>query len=132
MKKSLFIFVVGLLLGALGWHFYQRKYQPTVSQRAGEMAERTREAAAGAKEQTAAGARALGEDLSDAGIVARIKGKYLVDRDISTLAISVECTNGHVTLNGLVDSPILIERAARLARETSGVTGVTANLTVKK
>ncbi|MFZ5496766.1 MAG: BON domain-containing protein [Verrucomicrobiota bacterium] len=132
MKKSVFIFVVGLALGALGWHFYQRKFPPTMGQRAGDMAERTREAAAGAKEQAASSARELGEDLSDAGIIARIKGKYLVERDISALAISVECTNGHVTLNGVVKTPELIERAGRIARETSGVSGVTVNLIVKK
>lgn len=126
------MFLLGILVGAFGWHFYQRKFHPTVAERAGGVAERTREAAAGAKEQTAASARELGGDLSDAGIIARIKGKYLVERDISTLAINVDCAKGHVTLSGTVDSAELVERALHIARETSGVTGVSSRLVVKK
>lgn len=132
MKKSLFVFLLGVVFGALGWHMYQRKFHPTLSQRAGEVTERTREAAAEARDHGAKSAREMGGDLSDAGIVARIKGKYLLDPDISTLAITVACTQGHVTLTGVVDGEALIERAARLARETGGVKGVTVNLTVKK
>jgi hyperosmotically inducible periplasmic protein len=131
MKKSLFVFLLGVVLGALGWHVYQRKFHPTLTQRAGAVTERTREAAAEARDQTASSARELGGELGDAGIVARIKGKYLLDPDISTLAIRVTCEQGHVTLSGVVDSPALVERAARLARETGGVKGVTADLVVK-
>lgn len=131
MKKSLLIFVVGLLCGGAGWHYYQRAFHPTVAQRTGEMAARTREATAETKQQAADKARALGEDLSDAGIVARIKGKYLVERDISSLAISVECTDGHVTLTGSASSDQLVTRAEEIARQTKGVTAVTTRLTVK-
>lgn len=125
MKKSLLIFALGLLLGALGWRYYQRTYQPTVSQRAGELAKET-------KQHAAASAKELGEDMSDASIVARIKGKYLVERDLPALAISVECNHGRVILTGSTDSEAGITRAVALARETKGVTDVTSRLTVRQ
>lgn len=131
MKSKLIILLLGIALGAGGWHLYQRTFHPTVAQRAGDLAGRTREVATETKEQTAASARALGENLGDAGIVALIKGKYLLDKDLSALAISVECTNGRVLLSGTAESPERIARAVEIARQTKGVTEVTSQLTVK-
>lgn len=131
MKRKLLILLLGIALGAAGWHLYQRTFHPTVGQRAGDLAGRAREAAGETREQSAATARALGENLGDAGIVALIKGKYLLDKDLSALAISVECTNGRVMLTGTAESPERIARAVEIARQTKGVTDVTSRLTVK-
>ncbi len=131
MKRKLILLLLGIALGVGGWHLYQRTFHPTVAQRAGGLAERTREAASETKQHTAATARALGENLGDAGIVALIKGKYLLDKDLSTLAITVECTNGKVMLTGTAQSSELITRAVEIARRTKGVTDVTSRLTVK-
>ncbi len=131
MKRKLIILLLGIALGAAGWHLYQHTFQPTVAQRAGDLAGRTREAAAETKDQSAASARALGENLGDAGIVALIKGKYLLDKDLSALAISVECSHGKVMLTGTAESPERIARAVEIARQTKGVTDVTSRLTVK-
>ncbi|HEY8994904.1 MAG TPA: BON domain-containing protein [Lacunisphaera sp.] len=131
MRKSLFILLIGAVLGAVGWHFYQRTFQPTVAQRAGDLATRTRESAVETKDQALATARTVGGELSDAGIIAVIKGKYVVDRDLSALAIGVKCDHGHVTLTGSAESPELIARAVEVARQTNGVSGVTSQLTVK-
>jgi osmotically-inducible protein OsmY len=60
-----------------------------------------------------------------------IKGKYLLDKDLSTLAITVNCHNGKVVLTGSAGSPELITRAADLARNTDGVHAVNNQLTVK-
>lgn len=129
--KTLLIFLLGIVVGALGWRYYERTYEPTVAQRAGNAAEQTREAAANVRDKTAAGAREIGENLGDAGIVALIKGKYMVEKDLSSLAISVACDDGHVTLTGNVASAELIARATEIARKTAGVTGVTSRLEVK-
>lgn len=131
MIKTLFLLLCGAILGAAGWHFYQRSFHPTVAQRTSDLAERTRETAAETKEHALSTARNVGEGLGDAGIVALIKGKYVIDRDLSALAIGVECVHGHVTLTGSAESPALIARAADVARQTKGVTGVTSKLTVK-
>jgi osmotically-inducible protein OsmY len=131
MKKNLFILLLGVVLGAVGWHFYQRAYHPTMAQRTGDLAERTRESASGTKEQAIATAKTVGGQLGDAGVIALIKGKYLVDKDLSALAIGVQCVHGQVTLTGSAESPELIDRAVEVARQTKGVTGVTSKLTVK-
>lgn len=131
MKKFLLILLLGILIGAVGWRYYQRVYHPTLAQHTGELADRTREAATETKQQATTTAKELGGQLGDAGIITLIKGKYVMDRDLSALAIKVECTNGHVTLTGTVASPDHLRRAGELARQTKGVTGVTARLTVK-
>ena len=128
MKKTLLLLLIGAVLGAAGWHFYQHSLHP---QRTGNLAERPRESAAETEEQALATARNLGGDLGDAGIIALIKGKYVVDRDLSALAIGVQCRHGHVTLTGSAESQALIARATEVARQTKGVTGVTSKLTVK-
>ncbi len=121
MKKLVLILLLVILIGVLGWRYYQHT----------ELADRAREAAAGTKQQAAVTAKELGGQLGDVGIITLIKGKYMMDRDLSALAISVECTNGQVTLKGTVTAPGLMQRAADLARQTKGVTGVTSHLAVK-
>ena len=122
MKKSFLILLLGILIGTLGWRYCQRT---------GDLVDRTRETAAGTTRQAATSAREMGGRLGDAGIIAFIKGQYMMDRDLSALSIRVECTNGHVILTGTAASPELMTRAADLARQTKGVTEVTSRLTVK-
>ncbi len=73
--------------------------------------------------------RVAGERIDDARIVTVIKAKYVLDRDLSALAITVNCRDGQVTLTGTVDSPDLIGRAVALALDTDGVNHVEADLT---
>jgi len=124
MKRTLLILIVGAVLGVLAWRFYEKKFNPTLAQR-------TREVAGETKQQAAASARAVGTHLGDAGIVALIKGKYLMDKELSALAIGIDCQHGQVTLTGSAESPELVARATKIARETKGVTGVSSKLTVK-
>lgn len=131
MKKPIFILLLGILIGALGWRYYQRTNHPTLTQRTGEIAERTRDVAAETKHQATASAKELGGQLGDASIITLIKGKYVMERDLSALAIKVECNDGVVTLTGTVTSPELMLRAGELARQTKGVTAVNSHLTVK-
>ncbi len=107
MKKTLIILLLGIVIGAVGWHFYQRTFAPTVTQRAEALGERTREAAAETKKAAVSSTKELGEHIEDAAIVALIKGKYVMDRDLSALAITVDCTNGFVVLKGSVATPEL-------------------------
>lgn len=131
MKKFLLILLLGILIGVLGWRYYQSAYHPTLTQRTGDLSDQTREAATGTKQQATTSAKELGGYIGDAGIISLIKGKYVMDRDLSALAIKVECTNGHVTLTGTVASSELMARAAEIARQTKGVTEVASQLTVK-
>jgi osmotically-inducible protein OsmY len=129
--KSFLILLLGILIGVLGWKYYQRTYHPTLAQRADAAVDRTKEVAVDTKQQATISAKKVGERIEDVGIVTLIKGKYMMDQDLSALAISVACRDGQVTLTGTVASPALATRAADIARQTKGVTDVTTQLTVK-
>jgi hypothetical protein len=72
----------------------------------------------------------LPEAVSDARIVAIIRGKYIVAEDLAGTAITVECTDGQVTLVGNVPSHEALGTALRLALETEGAREVAAQLDV--
>ncbi len=80
-------------------------------------------------------ARDLGDTVSDAAadtaITAEIKAKLAIDPDLSAATVSVNTTNGRVTLAGTVSSPEAIGRAVLLALETKGVREVMSTLQVK-
>lgn len=124
MKKVIFGLLLGIVLGALGWRYYERSQHPTVAQQADDLAGRTREVAVQAK-------NAAVDNFDDARIIAVIKGKYLVDKDLSAIAISIECRDGNVVLKGTAGSDDLIMRARKLASETNGVRNVASLLTIK-
>jgi len=75
-------------------------------------------------------AQAVGEKITDARIITVIKSKYVIDRDLSAIAISVDSQDGQVALGGTVASPELIGKAVVLALDTDGVRGVTSKITV--
>jgi len=81
-------------------------------------------------------ARDLGHQVADAAtdarIVAAIKAKYVADPRLSALRISVQCSEGRVTLSGTVDSAEDVGRAVLLAMEAdSRVREVVSHLQVK-
>lgn len=70
------------------------------------------------------------EKVADVRIVAVIKAKFVLDRDLSATAIAVDSTDGNVTLTGTVASDALIGKAVAHALDTDGVTHVASKLTV--
>jgi osmotically-inducible protein OsmY len=74
---------------------------------------------------------AIADASADARITAKIKAKLIADRELSAWNISINTTDGHVTLAGTVSSPELIGKALLLALETDGVRDATSNLQVK-
>ena len=156
MKTLFFVLLIGVIAGASGWRYYQRSQTPTLGQRATSLAERTREAAIEAKDAVVAKAQewkldpqnikdelartgqvvrsraiVVGERMDDARIVAVIKGKYVVEKNLSSFDISVECHDGAVKLTGSVNSPAQIGQAMALALQTNGVHHVVSDLVVK-
>ena len=154
--KTLIVLLLGAALGIVGWRYYERTQNPTLAQRVEDVTDKTRDAAGKAKDAVAgkaeganltaenikeelaktgqvvrSKARIVGERIDDARIVAVINGKYVVEKNLSTLAINVDCRDGQVRLTGSVDSPELIGRAVTLAIETSGVHHVVSQLVVK-
>lgn len=80
--------------------------------------------------------RDLGQVVADATadgrVTAEIKAKYVADSRLSALRISVNTTDGRVTLAGTVQAPEDISRAMLLALETDGVREVVSTLQVQR
>lgn len=75
---------------------------------------------------------AVADASADAAITAKIKAKYAVDSNLSALGISVNTTDGRVTLAGNVASPDQIGKAMLIALETDGVREANSTLQVKR
>jgi len=155
MKTAAIFFLLGLIVGAIGYRQYERnEAQPTTVAAAPAPAEEPSAQAAPnesldqklkdwkltpediksdlaktgqvVREKTAA----VASRIDDARVVAVIKAKYVLDADLSALAIDVACDHGAVTLTGTVKTPGLVGRATALALDTHGVHKVVARLTV--
>jgi len=72
----------------------------------------------------------LTEQMSDAGITARVQSKFFLDDTVKGRNINVDTSGGAVTLDGEVRSEIERERAIALARSVDGVTNVESQLRV--
>lgn len=68
---------------------------------------------------------------TDATITGMIKTKLAADGRVSASEINVDTANGVVTLTGNVDGQEAKDAAIKLARETSGVTGVKDMISVR-
>jgi osmotically-inducible protein OsmY len=74
---------------------------------------------------------AVKDASADARITSAIKMKLAADPDLSAVAISVNTTDGLVTLSGNVPSDEALSKAIRLALATEGVRRVESTLQVR-
>ena len=74
---------------------------------------------------------AISDAAADARITTEINGKFAVEPGLSALKISVDTTDGVVTLAGTVESHEAIQKAMNLALTVDGVTQVISTLQVK-
>lgn len=74
----------------------------------------------------------IADATADARTTAAIKAKFFASHDLSALSISVNTTNGIVTLSGTVPKLEDISKAMLLALETDGVQEVISTLQVKQ
>jgi osmotically-inducible protein OsmY len=82
------------------------------------------------REATKAG-HAIADATADARATTAIKAKLIASRDLSGLNISVNTTDGVVTLSGAVSSSEDISKAILVAMDTEGVREVVSTLQVK-
>lgn len=73
----------------------------------------------------------VGQYFDDSSTTARIKGKFVGDKQVSALDISVETYNGTVQLSGYADNRQEIQRAVELAQATPGVKSVHNDIHLK-
>ena len=74
--------------------------------------------------------QSVGTYIDDAALTTRVKAKFAEDKTVSAMAISVETFKGVVQLSGVAKSVAERAQAEKLARETSGVTGVRNNIAI--
>lgn len=79
---------------------------------------------AGGGAQVGKAEREPGVVASDAAVTTRIKSKYAADSVVSVFEIGVRTWAGTVTLTGTVGSYRARDRAADIAKDTSGVRAV--------
>jgi hypothetical protein len=83
------------------------------------------------RRKAAVALRKLDEATRDTRTTAKIKARLALDPDLSAREISVDTTDGRVTLAGRVDSPEDVARANRLAFMEEEVVEVTSTLQVR-
>jgi osmotically-inducible protein OsmY len=93
--------------------------------------EKAREAGAAIGDKVAVGANAAQHALSNAALTGKIKAKIALDDTLKAANISVDSTDGAVTLTGTVASASQHTRVLQLARETDGVKSVDDRLTIR-
>jgi osmotically-inducible protein OsmY len=87
--------------------------------------------AAEVKEQAAKAAARMDDTLADTTLTTKIKAKLALDDTLRGIAdVSVHTKDGQVTLAGTVGTPAAKARVLQLTRETSGVKGVTDQLSM--
>ena len=73
----------------------------------------------------------VGDTMDASALTLKIKSKMALDDRVNARAINVDTTGSVVTLSGTVVSATVRDRAARLARDTEGVTQVVDKLRVR-
>lgn len=74
----------------------------------------------------------VGSYVDDAGITTAVKAKFAEDKTVAATSIRVETMKGEVQLSGFAKSQAEKDRAAALARDVKGVTGVKNNIIIQK
>jgi hypothetical protein len=155
MKRLLLGFLIGVVAGASGYWYFQRGSTPASpeSERGGvggatdrvkSAVQRSvqdirtedikRELERGGmvvREKFAKAGEAISDATADARTTAAIKAKLLKEPGLSSLSISVDTTDGLVTLSGTTQSHDEVAKAVKLALETEGVRKVVSTLQVK-
>src|SRR5437867_7933355 len=155
--RVLLALLIGIVIGAGALWFYGTKQGKSTARATGEQIESTTKSARDSiqdklkvldlrsediKDELARTGRivrrkareagqAIADATADARVTAAIKAKLVANRDLSALSISVNTTEGVVTLSGTVSSPEDISKAMLLAMETDGVREVVSTLQVK-
>lgn len=143
MKKFLIGFLLGVVAGAaLIWYFQRAKTRSELEDardrvtyaawKAGksikEFVEEIKVELSRSGQVVREKSAALGNSVSAATVTATVKGKLLTESGLR--GVSVETTEGVVTLTGSVASHEDIARAMKLALETDGVTKVVSKIQI--
>ncbi len=99
-------------------------------QKADEVKADMREAGKDAARATSNAATAVGDKVKDAAITTAVKTKLASDPTLSAFSVNVDTVAGHVALHGSAPDAASRERAATMAAQVDGVSGVDNQLVV--
>ena len=102
-----------------------------MSDSVGKAADNTMDATKSAGSAIKDAAQDTGQAISDSALTMKVKTALMADSKLKSLQISVDTTEGVVTLSGEVGSEDEVRAAAQVASGVEGVKGITNNLTVK-
>jgi len=74
--------------------------------------------------------RTLGRQLDDVTIASKIDTRLIAERDMPSRWVSIDVTNGTVTLTGMLPSQSHIDRAVAISKSTHGTRTVHSNLDI--
>ena len=155
MKRILLGFIVGLVLGAIGYSYLADRFRKedlnaardklvqgagkvktAIQEKIGEIRtedvkEELNRTGMIVREKARKAGEAIADATTDARTTAAIKAKLLKEPGLSSMKIHVETSEGLVTLSGTVSSHDEVAKAVRLALETEGVQKVVSTLQVK-
>ena len=155
--KAFLMLLIGIVIGVAAYWVYSTKAGKSAVQKTGDQIENAAKSARDAiqeqvrvldlrpeqiKEDLARSGqvvrrkareagRAVADATADARITTAIKTKLVASSELSALSISVNTTEGVVTLSGTVPSAEHISKAMLLALDTGGVTEVISTLQVR-
>jgi osmotically-inducible protein OsmY len=156
MKRILLGFIVGLVLGALGYSYLADRYkkedlnaardkllegagkvktaiQDKISEiRTEDVKDELNRTGMFVREKAKKAGEAIADATTDARTTAAIKARLLKEPGISSTRIHVETSSGLVTLSGTVSSHEEIAKIVKLALETEGVQKVVSTLQVSR
>lgn len=154
--KTLFALIIGAVIGIAVYIYYLEPKKPAevetakekVSESAGalrekwnqsftnlnvdEMKSELKETGKVVRKKAEAAGQAISDATADARTTAEIKSKLAVERDLSALRISVNTTDGVVTLAGTVPSHSAAKKAMQIALEPKNAREVVSTLQVQE
>lgn len=148
MKRLLFGFMLGVLVGAWGYWTVQKTStrrkagapDSSLAHDAGrifrdvrvdDVRQEVERTGLVIRQKAAQIGTAIAESTADARITGAIKAKLLSEPGLSSMGIDVNTTAGVVTLAGSVGSHDEVARAMRIALDTEGVVKVISTLQVR-
>lgn len=84
-----------------------------------------------ADENPPSAAHKTGEYIEDSALTTKVKAALLAEKNLKSLSISVESTEGVITLSGKVASSAQVDQAVDVTKHVKGVKDVHNALTLK-
>ena len=123
--------VVAAAVAALSLAACNRADERTADVRSDNASAKTERAGAEVKQVASQATSSVKGAVSDASITASVNAQLASDSELSALRIDVDTQAGKVALKGSAPNAAARERAAKVAREVTGVTDVDNQLAVK-